>query len=124
MNRFRPVLIPVEVVCWAWGVRADDVLHCIEDGRLQAFDIRSGGARAEWRIWSGTLFAGKPASAEQIVGYRTADAIRYANVASLLWIGRPHLDRLVRAGELEAEREPLRITRASLVAFLERRASI
>jgi len=123
VTRFRPVLIPVEVVCWAWGVQAANVLEWIEDGRLQAFDIRSGGTRAEWRIWAGTLLGAKAASADQIVGYSMADSIRYAHVASLLWIGRPHLDRLVRAGELEVERDPLRIRRASLVAFLERRAS-
>lgn len=121
---WRPVLIPIEVVAWAWGVRAGQILECIESGQVQAWDVRSGGPRAEWRIWSGTILGARPGSIEEMIGYRLEASLRLASVERILWVGRPHIYRLVESGELQAERDPLRIRRDSLVAFLRSRASV
>jgi len=93
-------------------------------GQLQAWDVRSGGPRAEWRLWTGTLLGAKPKSTDEIVGFHLLDWLKIQTVEQILWVGRPHVHRLVAAGELDAERDPLRIRRDSLVAFLRSRASV
>lgn len=127
----RTALVPVETARAVLGCEAEGVWARIESGELlYAFNISAvsaGNKAREVRLWVGELMGrprrpGLEQALEEILGTFRAQ-YRAHEVWQMLLCSRPHLRRLLHAGELGGPRKGAvqYITRASLADFLRRR---
>jgi len=125
LPKFRPVLVPLSVAATILELEPGSVREMVDCGRLRwVWNVGSTASRAELRFWLAELLgrglAGAPVSQviERVVGYPFEKRLRCRTVCNLLYIARPHLQRLT--GEL-----PIRVDggvgwvwRDDLVKFL------
>jgi len=128
LQRFRPVLVPLSVAATILEVEPESVREMVESGRLRwVWNVASTASRAELRFWLAELLgrglAGAPGSQviERVVGYPFEKRLRCRTVCNLLYIARPHLQRLTGELPISLEGGLCWISRADVVRFLERR---
>jgi hypothetical protein len=130
----RQVLVPLSVAMHVLSRDKQYVLELVDMGRLRwVFDVAapSGqGARRELRFWLGELFdpraqieTSEADAIDCVVGHSTEAGLCVRTVCNLLWVARPHLQRLAVTGELTIEdvRGVRSISRSNLCALLSRR---
>jgi hypothetical protein len=130
----RQTLVPLAVAMHVLSLRKPQIEAMVESGLLQwVFDVSAPSGqvtRQEWRFWLGELLNRRAQehlteteAVGRIVGHETERSLSLRTIGELLWVARPHLNRLQSTGELPVKvRGGIKcVERPAFCAFLERR---
>jgi excisionase family DNA binding protein len=125
-------LVTVDTARAALGFDAETVAGMCESGKLVAYDLSSGTARREIRIWADSIRAHIDGSRlpqdemdrlQIIIGHEVCEWIPTTQLAQRVCVHRRQVYRWVEDGDLVAHQvdNKWRVLRASLFPFLKGR---
>jgi len=131
-THLRQTLVPLDVAMHVLSRTRPCVRSMVERGDLRwVFDVSAPSGRMtrqEWRFWIRDLYApcilrhlDTDDAVDEVVGHKTERWLCLRTVGEMLWVARPHLDRLECTGELGVHviRGIKCVARPALCAFLE-----